>query len=232
MLKKTRMNRNDRVLIKGATKTLRRENFMKRTFVILLTLMIFSIMACEPDTKQVSSTGAEQASFTRQTPKNSRGRTVEQQNIMDRLEVTTNPTKIMWIHLIALDGKILKRMVVRNKVTSSGKRLEPRHAVNAADSYPNSGILRAGSRWQWETDEFIQPDGTFGNSDAYIYWFDVIGRYHQWGTAGGLGYLLTDFPISLKNPMNEITGLYNANKAATMWQKEKEAELRKKEGGK
>ena len=50
------------------------------------------------------------------------------------------------------------------------------------------------------------------------------------GTAGGLGYLLTDYPIDLANPMDEITGLYNAHKAAQAWQEEQETLLRKKEG--
>jgi len=56
-------------------------------------------------------------------------------------------------------------------------------------------------------------------------------RYHQWGTAGGLGYLLTDYPIDLQNPIDEITGLYNLHKAAYEWQKTEEAKLRKAEVG-
>lgn len=171
---------------------------------------------------QTSESGATHVETIFKVPKNSQGNTVEQQNISDRLRVTTDPTKVLWIHLISLDGKIIQRMVVRNKVTSSGKRLEPVHAVDAYDSYyPESGI---GS---FETDEFLQPDGTYGSSDSYIYWFDTQGRYHQWGTAGGLGYLLTDYPIDIKNPIDEMTGLYNANVAARMWQMEQEDQLRK-----
>lgn len=170
---------------------------------------------------QKSSSGATQVTSVFQVPKNSRGNTVEQQNIDDRIRVTTDPTKVMWIHLIALDGKIIKRMPVRNKVTSSGKRLEPRHAANSGQygDYPNTTS-------GWETDEFIQPDGTYGESDSYNYWFDPMGRYHQWGTAGGLGYLITDYPIDLENPEDKITGLYNMNEAARKWQLEQEESLR------
>lgn len=183
--------------------------------------------SCGPQ-PQVSSSGAVQKGSA-SVPMNSKGRTVEQQNIDDRIKVTTDPTKVMWIHLISLDGKIIQRMPVRNKVTSSGKRLEPKQAGNG----PYSGVPMPGQRdAQFTTDEFIQPDGTFGDSDPYIYWFDPTGRYHQWGTAGGLGYLLTDYPINLENPIDKVTGLYNAHAAAAAWQAQQEAELRAKEGKK
>ena len=157
-------------------------------------------------------------------PKNSQGNTVEQQNVIDRIAVTTDPTKVMWIHLIALDGKIIRRMPVRNKVTSSGKRLEARHFV----SNPQNGSTPPLSGGNY-TDELIQPDGTFGESDSYIYWFDPQHRYHQYGTAGGIGYLLTDYPIDLANPMDEVTGMYNMSKAAHEWQLLQEAVLKKSE---
>jgi hypothetical protein len=75
----------------------------------------------------------------------------------------------------------------------------------------------------------MQADGAFGESDSYVFWFDPMGRYHQWGTAGGLGYLKTDYPIDLANPQDEITGMYNASKAASEWQKLQEEQLRKQE---
>lgn len=130
----------------------------------------------------------------------------------------------MWIHLIALDGKIIRRMPVRNKVTSSGKRLEPTTAAPYNEGYP-----LAGDGENSRTNELIQPDGTFGSSDPYIFWFDSMGRYHQYGTAGGIGYLLTDYPIDLENPMDRVTGLYNVQKEAAAWQKEQEAQLVKQE---
>ena len=169
---------------------------------------------------QTSASGASQAGEVYQVPINSRGWTVEQQNIQDRIRVTTDPTKVMWIHLIALDGKIIRRMPVRNKVTSSGKRLEPTQAAPYESGYPQAGDAN-GSR----TMELIQPDACFGSSDPYIFWFDPMGRYHQCGTAGGIGYLLTDYPIDLENPIDSMTGLYNVQKQAAEWQKEQEKRL-------
>jgi hypothetical protein len=173
---------------------------------------------------QVSQSGAAQITDISKVPLNANGFTAEQQNIIDRIGVTTDPTKVLWVHLIALDGKIIQRMPVRMKVTSSGKRLEPRHAgiEGQSDRLPRTAN-------GYRTDELIQPDGTYGDSDPYIFWFDTLGRYHQWGTAGGLGYLLTDYPIDLQNPQDAITGLYKVHQAAFDWQKVQEKELREKE---
>ncbi|MDO8510013.1 MAG: hypothetical protein Q7S15_00070 [bacterium] len=205
---------------------------MKKASCIFAMLFMVSLMlgaegGCEEASNQQSASGAMQAKVI-SVPLNSKGQTCEQQNVQDRIRITTDPTKVMWIHMIALDGKIVRRMPVRNKVTSSGKRLEP---SKAAGTYISSSTSSSLPRYnEWTTDELLGPDGTYGGSDNYIYWFDPMGRYHQWGTAGGLGYLVTDYPIDLENPMDQITGLYNANQAATAWQKQQEVELKKQEG--
>ena len=178
---------------------------------------------------QKSATGAQQVDSGKVSatgiPKNATGYTVEQQNIIDRINITSNFGTIMWKHLIALDGTIVARLAVRNKSTSSGKRLEPVHAASKGqygDDYPKSPFSRGIKTFK--TDEFIQADGTYGHSDAYIYWFDPVGRYHQLGTAGGMTYLLTNYPIDLSNPIDKVTGLYNAHQAALDWQLSQEQE--------
>lgn len=202
--------------------------------VLAISPFLLGNSGCESK-PQVSSSGAMQLGASQTVPKNTRGRTVEQQNIEDRIRVTTDPTKVMWIHLISLDGKVISRMAVRNKITSSSKRLEPKHASAYGENYhmPNSGIRVPGTDNRYfATNELIQPDGTFGDSDAYIFWFDPMGRYHQYGTAGGIGYILTDYPISLENSIDRVTGLYNVEKQAAAWQEQQETALRQKEGKK
>lgn len=199
---------------------------MRNVRIVSLGIALSMGTACNLHDKEPSSaSGAHQADPIR-VPKNAQGDTMEQQNINDRLRVTTDPTKVLWIHLIALDGKIIRRMPVRGKVTSSGKRLEPAKVV--VDPHESSGTYPKYDGYY--TDERIEADGTYGSSDPYIYWFDPMGRYQQWGTAGGLGYLVTDYPIDLIDPIDQVTGLYNADKAAASWQAEQEAKLRVKEG--
>lgn len=197
---------------------------MKKVFryfsMLLIICLLMSNTDCQSNQEQTSISGAEQIESMEQVRKNSHGKTVEQQNIEDRTMVTTDPTKILWMHIYALDGKIIFRNPVRCKVTSSGKRLQPVGAVDT-NMYNMPDVGYGG----YETAELIQPDGTFGSSDPYIYWFDPMGRYHQKGN----GYLLTDYPIDLKNPTDEITGLYNVHKAAYEYQKIEEQKLRQKE---
>ena len=201
---------------------------MKRiVWVVLMFFALFAVGCSGPSgpAEQTARSGAKQVSALYKAPVNSEGRTAEQQNIWDRDRVTSDFTKVMWIHLIALDGKIVRRMPVRWKVTSSGKRLEPTEAMGfAGDNLRYHIPIYNG----YGTKEFIQKDGTFGSSDPYIFWFDPQGRYHQYGTAGGIGYLVTDYPIDLANPVDEITGMYNMSKAAHDWQVQQEAELTKK----
>jgi len=201
---------------------------VKRLFVIIamITIMV-SISSCayeEEPTKAIGGADIVQ-DLGFQIPKNSQGNTTEQQNIIDRLKVTTDVTKVLWIHLITLDGKIVLRMPVSHKVTSSGKRLEPITGASSNEYGRDYPYFKAADGNIYETSEFMQPDGTFGQSDNYIFWFDPQNRYHQWGTAGGLGYLLTDYPIDLRNPQDLITGLYNMDKAAYEWQELQEKQM-------
>jgi len=202
-----------------------------KSFVSFALIVLFFCgcdMPSNPNPPQTATGGAKQVTSLGFTiPKNSQGNTTEQQNILDRTKVTTDTTSVLWIHLIALDGKIIRRMPVRCKVTSSGKRLEPAEAER--DGSQNAIRLPETVGGKYYTKELIQPDGTYGSSDQYIYWFDPMGRYHQYGTAGGIGYLLTNYPIDLEDPVDAITGLYNMSQAAHKWQLAQEAELRKKE---
>jgi len=183
-----------------------------------MSMMLMSVSECG-NQQQVSMSGAKQVLSMVKVQKNSKGNTVEQQNVLDRYALTTDPTKLLWIHIYALDGTILFRNPVRCKVTSSGKRLEPRHAAAGSTLLPDVGY------GNFKTDELIGPDGTYGSSSQYEYWFDPQGRYHQKGP----NYLLTDYPIDLKNPIDEVTGMYNMHKAAYEYQKQQEAILRQKE---
>lgn len=200
------------------------------TSIVLVTSIVLA--ACSEPLAPMQATGGAElvTELGFQIPKNAQGHTAEQQNIIDRLRVTTDPTKVLWIHLIALDGKIIQRMPVAHKVTSSGKRLEPVTAGSSAEYGADYPVFVGADGKAYETTEFIQPDGTFGSSDNYIFWFDPMHRYHQWGTAGGLGYLLTDYPIDLRNPQDAVSGMFNADLTAYEWQKVQEAQMCLNEG--
>lgn len=202
--------------------------------VLTLALLLFGLglSACDITPANTALGGATQVTdLGYKMPLNSAGHTVEQQNILDRMEVTNDPTKVMWIHTISLDGKIILRTPVAHKITSSGKRLEPINAAPSGNGYPSFQFQTGPKSYDiYYTNEFLQPDGTRGSSDNYVYWFDTQHRYYQWGTAGGLGYLLTDFPIDLRNPQDAITSLYNTDVVALAWQKLQEQQMCKNSG--
>ena len=174
----------------------------------------------KPDILQKSTSGAKTVDVAKQfrIPVNAAGNTVEQQNIIDRDRVTSDPTKIMWMHLVDFNGRMYMRTPVRCKVTSSHKRLEATScAAGMANGQGVDEYYGARTPEGYRTTELVRVDGTYGNSDEYVYWFDPMGHYFQKGS----GYILSDMPIDLKDPINEVTGLYQANEAAIKWQKEK-----------
>lgn len=198
--------------------------------VILAALLLSSCGGTEAKPMQAAG-GAEQVtSLGFLIPKNAAGNTSEQQNVIDRLKVTTDPTKVLWIHLISLDGEIIQRMPVARKITSSGKRLHPIAAASSNEYGDDLPRVKGADDVTYETSEFMQPDGTFGSSDDYVFWFDPLHRYQQWGTAGGLGYLLTDYPIDLRDPQDLVSGMFNTDSEALEWQRLQEAQLCKQEG--
>ncbi len=188
----------------------------------LLLIPLILLSSCVPDNgNQVSVSGATQETV-KEIAKNSAGLTSEQQNIQDRIKTTTVIGKIMWMHLLNAQGDITKRFPVRNKITSSGKSLEPSKTLGRAGNPSNHPTYNG-----WAVEEFLKPDGTYSSSESYQYWFDPMGRYHQIGSAGMTTYLLTDYPIDLENQTDKITGLYNVNKLAADWAKQQEQNIEK-----
>ncbi len=194
---------------------------MKNKLTVALLGLSIGLFSCnelqKQETQQTSSSGAVTVNVSKQfhIPVNAEGNTTEQQNIIDKNKVTSDPTKIMWMHLIDLSGRIYLRTPVRGKITSSSKRLEPASCaagLTGGESHRSFGAFTPDH--QERTSELIQIDGTYGTSDQYVYWFDPRGYYYQFG----VGYILSDIPINTKDPINEITGLYNLDKAAKEWQ--------------
>lgn len=122
---------------------------------------------------------------------------VERQNIANRQELFDNPAQVSWIYCLAQNGQIVFYGPVQGKVTSSGKRLEPKSLSGPSGDYYTRGTLEFDGKW---TTERIQADGTFGDSDQYVYWFDPAGNYFQWSGP----YFLTSVPIKIDNAVLNV----------------------------
>lgn len=91
-------------------------------------------------------------------------RSLERENIRQRLLVSNDPLTLQWIYPMSA-GRVLGRFPVKGKVTSGSKRLTP------------SSVLDTGT--YDETGELPDEAGAYGNSVDYIFWFDPTGEIHQ-----------------------------------------------------
>lgn len=143
-----------------------------------------------------SSSGVKKASVKVET--DLEGATVEQQNVRARLLNDNKVGAIKHLYIISpYSGKILLYSTVKGKVTSSSKRLTP---VTVDDT--RSGFPVMFNNREYNTQEVLQDDGTYGSSDPYIFWWDSKGIYHQHFLTGGQIVHVSD-QILRVNP-NEI----------------------------
>ena len=135
--------------------------------IAMVSTMLFGLVGCEVnEARQVRNQQMEDKSIQamnvmKQTPVPEFKRSLERENIVKRLKVTNDPNTLQWIYPMSA-GRVVGRFPVLGKVTGGSKRLTP-------ETYYDGG----GSE--------ILPDetGAYGSSDAYIFWFDPAGRYHQ-----------------------------------------------------
>jgi hypothetical protein len=151
--------------------------------------VMFMAADCEnvkPD--PISRSGVAIASTTVQLDVN--GKTIEQNNVIQRLKEDNKPGAIKHLYIIsAYSGQVLIYSTVKGKVTSSGKRLSP------------TTLARSGgqSDYAWYNTDLIQDDGTFGSSIEYLYWWDSKGIYHQQYVTGGMILHISNQPLAVKS---------------------------------
>lgn len=143
----------------------------------------------------VSASGVKQAKAVVKVQAN--GLTMEQSNIKKRIEFENKTGSIKHLYVISpYTGQTLLYSTVKGKVTSSGKRLSPKHSTaNDGDFRRSDDATMVNGKW---TDEIINDTGTYGSSIPYIYWWDVNNRYHQHFISGGQILHISNKPIAVK----------------------------------
>lgn len=134
---------------------------------LLIPFLIAIAMSCNQNDAGVHYARSQDL----QVPTDANGYTSEQRNIMQRREVVQKPDGIMWIYCLSQTGSVIFYGPVKGKVTSSNNQLE----------------VLSGS----------YSDGSKGESDQYIYWFDPSGKYFQWNG----NYFLSTFEIRVNSPV-------------------------------
>ncbi len=175
-----------------------------KTKLLLMLAVCFSLVACKAETAQYSQqtdSGVTQAKAVVQTQAS--GMTLEQENIVRSYKVDNKPGAVKHLYVISpYSGQVLIYSTVKGKVTSSKKSINPTMvaAMDGRDvrgSFLGFPVTIHGKTVR--TPQVMQESGTYGDSDPYIYWWDVQGRYHKHFVTGGQILHISDQPMPIKD---------------------------------
>lgn len=167
---------------------------MKNTF--LLSFLVFFSIGCQAVDQQVTKSGisATHAKNQLDVRPNSKGNSLEQQNILDSYEIENRPGAVKHLYIISpYTGKVILYSTVKGKVTDNAKTLQPSKVASGyAIAFDNRGYTD-------RTLEVMQESGTYGTSSPYIYWWDVKGVYHKQWLLGGVFIHVSDKPMPIRD---------------------------------
>jgi hypothetical protein len=170
---------------------------MKKLALILVTA--FTIVSCgdyEPR-QQKSDSGVKKATTKVETDMN--GRTIEQENIIKRLERDNKVGSIKHLYIIsAYTGDVLQYSTVKGKVTSGGKRLSPKTVEGNGYNNPGNNNMVRINGMDYTTNEVLDDGGAYGESGNYLYWFDAQDNYQQYYPSGGTYLHISDKPLRIR----------------------------------
>lgn len=176
---------------------------MMKWFLVVAAGMAGLCLGGCAETKSASPPSPILKKATATVKTNIAGRTVEQQNLVDRLKEDNRIGAIQHLYVIsAYSGQVLMYSTVRGKVSSSHKRLSPRTIAAMDGQYVDSefyGIPVLAEGRQRRTGEVLGDDGTYGDSSEYIFWWDTKGIYHQHYVVGGQILHISSEPIAVKS---------------------------------
>lgn len=166
---------------------------MKTKLLLGLFIASFFILTSESGCEEIKSQDVAKSGVSETTTKvqtDLNGKTIEQNNIIHRLQEDNKPGSIKHLYVISnYSGQVLLYSTVKGKVTSSGKRLSPTMLAETGTS----------SHHYTYNPDLIQDDGTYGSSIEYIYWWDSKGIYHQHIPNGGSFIHISNEPIVVKS---------------------------------
>ena len=170
----------------------------KLTFIwVALTTLALASCGDMENRQQKSDSGVQKATTKVQTDMN--GRTVEQENIIKRLERDNKVGSIKHLYIIsAYTGDVLQYSTVKGKVTSGGKRLSPKTVEGNGYNNPGNNNMVNINGLQYTTNEVLDDGGAYGESGNYLFWFDAQDNYQQYYPSGGTYLHISDKPLRIK----------------------------------
>jgi len=170
------------------------------------------VMAQQNANKQVQA-----ASMMEKTPTPNFNRSLERENIINRLKNTNDPNQLTWIYPMSA-GRVIGRFPVRGKITSGGKRL------TSTQQWIPSQVGEG-----YTLGEAPDEMGAYGSSGDYVFWFDPAGRgpFQHRGD-----YFVTPVPYKIDLGYGTITYEVDANEESKRTNYETQIKNNQINGGK
>lgn len=151
-----------------------------KTKIALTALLALALAGCGPEAPRAAKVSqAERAAEAANSISFTENAEID--NIKRRLELTSNPGAVGFVLLMNEAGQPIMYTSVKGKITSGSKRLTEPDRVTG---YLDNPTVRAAP----------SDEGTYGSSDAYIYFWTAEGQYVQWNGK----YLYSDKPLRLR----------------------------------
>lgn len=176
------------------------------SIALLLTVLL---TGCDINT-QTSATNKSIANAAPTISKNADGTTLEQDQIRAYRSTFSDPKSVKHLYVFNDQGACVFYDTVRGKVTSGGKRLRPKTVAATDGSHVGAqhyGIpVQIDGKWR-RTSEVPSFDGTFGSSEAYIYWRNTAGQFRKLSLGAGMSTITTTAPMRTIKAVVDISAV-------------------------
>lgn len=123
-------------------------------------------------------------------PKQAINQPLERINVAEKLKRDSDPSRLSYVYLLSLDGKVISHFVAKGKVSSADSQLLPTQEVRDVCC----------SDYQAMQFEAAGDDATFGNREPGIFFFTPQGQMVTWSG----DYIQSDRPLSIKTPISLV----------------------------
>lgn len=112
-------------------------------------------------------------------------------NVKKKLLRDSDPSRLSYVYLLSMDGKVVAHFVAKGKVSSADSQMLP--------DYEYKDLCGDGCV-QWETVNAAGDDMTYGNREPGIYFFTPEGMLVTWSG----DYVQFDRPMKVNTPISLV----------------------------
>jgi hypothetical protein len=166
--------------------------------IVLLIVAALTMGCIEEKSKYQDTTSGQEAILTESnqarllkvSPPPQLDKSLERENLKNRLELLNDENKIFYVYLVSY-GKVMAEYVAKGKVSSVNSKLTTQEQI-----VKDPHTYYSGSSRQGKVVESPDLDGSYGTNGDAIFFFTSDGAYVEW--AGE--YMVSDFPLQLTTP--------------------------------